>query len=73
MFTRNMEDKFKELKNYFKEKFLSQEKCLTCKFNPLINDLKAETIKEIKRKVSKQHGKWISKKINASTAGVWTA
>ena len=57
MFTRNMEDKFKELKNYFKEKFLSQEKCLTCKFNPLINDLKAETIKEIKRKVSKQHGK----------------
>ena len=54
-----MEDKFEELKNYFNEKLSTQEKSLTCTFNVLINDLKAEITKEIKSEVSKQHEKLV--------------
>ena len=60
MITRKMEDKIEELKNYFNEKLSSQEQSLTYTFNALINDLKAEITKEIKRKVSKQHEKLVS-------------
>ena len=60
MIMRKMEDKFEELKNYFNEKLSSQERSLTCTFNALINDLKAEITKEIKSEVSKQHEKLVS-------------
>ena len=60
MITRKMEDKFVELKNSFNEKLSSQEQSLTCTFNALINDLKAEITKDIKSKVSKQHEKLVS-------------
>ena len=55
-----MEDKFEELKNYFNEKLSSQEQSLTCTFNALINDLKAEITKEIKSEISKQHEQLVS-------------
>ena len=55
-----MEDKFKELTNNFNVKLSKQENSWTCTFNALNNDLKAETIKEIKSKVSKQREKLIS-------------
>ena len=60
MITRKMEHKFEELKIYFNKKLSSQEQYLTCTFHPLINDLKAEIAKEIKREVSKQHEKLVS-------------
>ena len=58
MITRKIEDKFEELKN-FNEKLSSQEQSLTCTFNALISDLKAEITKEIKSDVSKQHEKLV--------------
>ena len=60
MITRKMEDKFERLKNFFDKKLSSQEQSLTCAFNALINDLKAEATKEIKSEVSKQYEKLIS-------------
>ena len=60
MITKKMEDKLEELKNYINEKLSSQKQSLTCTFNTLINDLKAEITKEIKSKVSKQHEKLVS-------------
>ena len=60
MITRKMEHKFEELKIYFNKKLSSREQYLTCTFHPLIDDLKAEIIKEIKREVSKQHEKLVS-------------
>ena len=54
-----MEDKFEDLKNYFNEKLSTQEQSLTCTFNVLINDLKAEITKEIKSEVAKQHEKLV--------------
>ena len=60
MITRKMEDKFEELKHHFNETLSSQEQSLTCTFNALTNDLKAEITKEIKSEVSKQHEKLVS-------------
>ena len=60
MITRKMEHKFEELKIHFNKKLSSEEQYLTCTFHPLINDLKAEITKEIKREVSKQHEKLVS-------------
>ena len=60
MITRKMENKSEELKNYFSKKLSSQEQSLTCTYNALINDLKAEITKEIKSEVSKQHEKLVS-------------
>ena len=60
MITRKMEHKFEELKIYFYKKSSSQEQSLTCTFHPLINDLKANITKEIKREVCKQHEKLVS-------------
>ena len=59
MISRKMEHKFDELKIYFNKKFPSQKQYLTYTFHPLINDLKAEITKEIKREVSKQHEKLV--------------
>ena len=60
MITRKMEHKFEELKIHFNKKLSSEEQYLTGTFHPLINDLKAEITKEIKREVSKQHEKLVS-------------
>ena len=47
MIVRMVEDKFEELKNYFNEKLSSQEQSLTCTFDALTNDLKAEIFQGI--------------------------
>ena len=57
MITRKMDGKFDELKNYFNEKLSSQKQSLTFTINALIDDLKSEITKEIKREVSKQDEK----------------
>ena len=58
MITRKMEDKSEESKNYFNKKLSSKEQFLTCTFNALINNLRAEISKDIKSEVSNQHEKF---------------
>ena len=54
MITRNMEEKFEELKTYLNTKLKEQEENLTNSFNNIIADLKKDITKEIENEVTKQ-------------------